>query len=80
MRSSDKILRQVRWALAAVFLLSGLASLLIVLNAVWTDLVVPVVRDQPWGPAAAGMLVIAAGLPVYYLFARRSRAVASTSA
>ena len=33
MRSSDKILRQVGWALAAVFLLSGLASLLIVLLA-----------------------------------------------
>ena len=33
MRTSDKILRQVGWALAAVFLLSGLASLLIVLLA-----------------------------------------------
>ncbi len=50
----------------------AIASLLIVLNALWTDLVVPIMRDQPWGPTAAGMLVIAAGLPVYYLFARRS--------
>jgi ATP-binding cassette, subfamily C, bacterial len=33
MRTSDKILRQVGWALAAVFALSGLASLLIVLLA-----------------------------------------------
>ena len=33
MRCSDKILRQVRWALGAVFLLSGLASLIIVLLA-----------------------------------------------
>ena len=33
MRTSDRILRQVGWALAAVFLLSGLASLLIVLLA-----------------------------------------------
>ncbi len=49
-----------------------IASLLIVLNALWTDLVVPVMRDQPWGPTAAGMLVIAAGLPVYFMFARRS--------
>ncbi len=49
-----------------------IASLLIVLNALWTDLVVPVMRDQPWGPTAAGMLVIAAGLPVYFVFARRS--------
>jgi APA family basic amino acid/polyamine antiporter len=49
-----------------------IASLLIVVNALWTDLVVPVMRDQPWGPTAAGMLVIAAGLPVYFVFARRS--------
>ena len=50
----------------------AIASLLIVLNALWTDLVVPIMRDRPWGPTAAGMLVIAAGLPVYFLFARRS--------
>jgi APA family basic amino acid/polyamine antiporter len=50
----------------------AIASGLIVLNALWTDLIVPVMRDQPWGPSAAGMLVIAAGLPVYFLFARRS--------
>ncbi len=53
----------------------AIASGLIVLNALWTDLVVPVTRDQPWGPTAAGMLVIAAGLPLYFLFARRSRSV-----
>ena len=50
----------------------AIASLLIVLNALWTDLVVPIARDQPWGPTAAGMLVIAAGLPLYFVFARRS--------
>jgi APA family basic amino acid/polyamine antiporter len=58
----------------------AIASGLIVLNALWTDLVVPVVRNQPWGPTAAGMLVIAAGLPVYFLFARKSRVGASPSA
>jgi APA family basic amino acid/polyamine antiporter len=50
-----------------------LASALIVLNALWSDLVIPVVRNQPWGPTAVGVLVIAAGLPLYFLFARRAR-------
>lgn len=49
-----------------------IASALIVLNALWTDLVIPVTRNQPWGPTAIGLLVIAAGLPLYFLFARRS--------
>ena len=52
----------------AIFMI---ASALIVANALWTDLIVPIVRDQPWGPSAAGIIVIAAGLPVYYLFRRR---------
>ena len=47
-----------------------LASALIVLNALWTDLVLPIVHNQPWGPSAAGFLVIGAGLPVYYLIRR----------
>ncbi len=48
------------------------ASLLIVLNAIWTDLIVPITRNEPWGPSAAGVLVIAAGLPVYFLFRKRT--------
>ncbi|HEV3484449.1 MAG TPA: hypothetical protein VG106_03510, partial [Vicinamibacterales bacterium] len=48
-----------------------LASALIVANALWNDLLIPIMRDQPWGPAAAGLIVIALGLPVYWLFARR---------
>jgi APA family basic amino acid/polyamine antiporter len=51
----------------------AIASGLIVLNAVWTDLVVPMRDGTAWGPTAAGMLVIAAGLPLYFLFARRPR-------
>jgi APA family basic amino acid/polyamine antiporter len=47
------------------------ASALIVLNALWTDLVLPIAHDQPWGPSAAGFLVIGAGLPVYYKVRRR---------
>ena len=49
-----------------------IVSAMIVLNALWTDLVVPVMQNTPWGPAAYGVLVIAAGVPVYFLFARRS--------
>ena len=51
-----------------------LAMALIVSNALWNDLAVPVMRNEPWGPAAAGLIVIALGLPVYWLFARRAKA------
>ena len=50
-----------------------LASLLIVLNALWTDLVTPIMQNQPWGPSAAGFLVIGLGLPVYALIRSRAR-------
>jgi basic amino acid/polyamine antiporter, APA family len=52
------------------------AMALIVANALWTDLVVPIVRNQPWGPSAAGLIIIALGLPVYFLFGRREPASA----
>jgi APA family basic amino acid/polyamine antiporter len=48
------------------------ASALIVLNALWSDLVIPILRDQPWGPAAIGLVVIAAGFPIYFFFQRRA--------
>jgi APA family basic amino acid/polyamine antiporter len=51
-----------------------IASALIVLNALRTDLIVPIMRGTPWGPAAAGLIVIALGLPFYLVFRRRSRA------
>jgi APA family basic amino acid/polyamine antiporter len=47
------------------------ASVLIVLNALWVDLVVPLQTRGPWGPAAAGLLIIALGVPMYYFFSRR---------
>jgi APA family basic amino acid/polyamine antiporter len=50
-----------------------LASLLIVLNALWTDLVTPIMQNQPWGPSAAGLLVIGFGLPVYAFIRSRAR-------
>jgi APA family basic amino acid/polyamine antiporter len=51
-----------------------LAMALIVGNALWTDLVVPIMRDAPWGPSAAGLIVIGLGLPAYLLLGRRGSA------
>ena len=50
-------------------------SALIVINALWTDLVRPLSTGGSWGPAAAGLVVIALGLPVYFVL--RSRAVSA---
>ena len=49
-----------------------LTMFLIVINALWTDLIVPITRDQPWGPAAAGLIVIGLGLPIYFLLRGRA--------
>ncbi len=51
-----------------------LASALIVGNALWTDLLRPAIYGGEWGSAAAGVLLILAGLPVYFWFRSRSRA------
>ena len=51
-----------------------LASALIVGNALWTDLARPAIYGGEWGSAAAGVLLIIAGLPVYFWFRSRSRA------
>jgi len=52
----------------------AVVSLLIVLNALWTDLVSPMTTGQPFGPSAAGLLVIALGLPLYWWFASKPKA------
>jgi APA family basic amino acid/polyamine antiporter len=49
----------------------AIASLAIVLNALWADLVVPMMTGAPWGPAAAGIVIIALGTPLYFFFSRR---------
>ena len=49
------------------------ASLAIVCNALWNDLIVPIQNGTPWGPAAAGLLIIGLGIPLYYFFAARQR-------
>jgi APA family basic amino acid/polyamine antiporter len=51
-----------------------LASALIVGNAFWTDLLRPMLYGGEWGSAAAGILVIAAGVPVYAVLRWRSSA------
>jgi len=49
-----------------------IASTLIVGNALWTDLLVPMQTGAPWGPAAAGLLIIGLGVPIYFFFANRA--------
>ena len=51
-----------------------IVSALIVLNALWTDLVRPLSYGGEWGPAAAGLIVIALGIPIYFALRSRSRA------
>jgi APA family basic amino acid/polyamine antiporter len=47
------------------------ASALIVGNALWNDLLVPIQTGAPWGPAAAGLLIIGLGVPIYFFFSSR---------
>ena len=42
-----------------------------VANALYTDLVVPIRQGTAWGPAAAGLIVVGLGVPLYFLFKRR---------
>ena len=49
----------------------AIASLAIVLNALWADLAIPVLTGTPWGPSAAGLIVIGLGVPLYFFFSRR---------
>jgi basic amino acid/polyamine antiporter, APA family len=44
---------------------------LIVMNALWNDLFAPIIHGQPWGPSAAGLIVIGLGLPIYFTLGRR---------
>jgi APA family basic amino acid/polyamine antiporter len=50
----------------------AVASMLIVINALWSDLIVPLGTGSPWGPAAAGLIIIGLGVPMYVFFRRRS--------
>ncbi len=51
----------------------AVTSLLIVGNALWTDLVLPLADGRTLGPSAAGLVIIALGLPLYWWFSRSRR-------
>ncbi|MDO8679533.1 MAG: amino acid permease [Acidobacteriota bacterium] len=48
-----------------------IASFVILANALYTDLVTPMMAGTPVGPSAWGFLVIAMGLPLYWFFKSR---------
>jgi APA family basic amino acid/polyamine antiporter len=58
------------WGYPVAPAIFAVTSLLIVLNALWTDLAKPLMNGTSLGPSAAGLLVIALGLPLYFWFAR----------
>jgi APA family basic amino acid/polyamine antiporter len=64
------------WGYPVAPAIFSIASLAIVLNALWADLVVPITTGAPWGPAAAGLIVIGLGIPLFYVFSRRAQSSA----
>jgi basic amino acid/polyamine antiporter, APA family len=48
-----------------------IASFAILANALYIDLVKPLVAGTPIGPSAIGFIVIAMGLPIYFFYSRR---------
>ena len=46
----------------------AVASIAIVLNALWKDLLVPIQTATAWGPSAYGLIIIGLGIPLYYYF------------
>jgi basic amino acid/polyamine antiporter, APA family len=59
------------WGYPVAPAIFAIASLAIVLNALYADLVVPVMTGAAWGPAAAGLIIIGLGIPLYFFFSRR---------
>jgi APA family basic amino acid/polyamine antiporter len=49
-----------------------IVSAVIVANALWTDLGRPLTAGTPVGPSAAGLIIIALGLPLYAWFTRNA--------
>ena len=67
-KSNEQRMRALGYPVTPVIF--TVASIAILGNALWNDLVKPIAAHTDWGPSAAGLIVIAAGLPVYYLFRR----------
>jgi basic amino acid/polyamine antiporter, APA family len=59
------------WGYPVAPAIFSIASLAIVLNALWADLVIPIRTGTPWGPSAAGLIIIGLGVPLYFFFSRR---------
>jgi APA family basic amino acid/polyamine antiporter len=62
------------WGYPAAPAIFAVASLAIVANALWTDLLRPILTGAAWGPSAAGLIIIAAGIPLYWWMKRRDAA------
>jgi APA family basic amino acid/polyamine antiporter len=60
------------WGYPAAPAIFAAASLAIVANALWTDLVKPMMSGSAWGPSAAGVVIIAAGIPLYWWMSRKA--------
>jgi APA family basic amino acid/polyamine antiporter len=59
------------WGYPVAPAIFAIASLAIVSNALWSDLVTPIRTGSDWGPAAAGLIIIGLGVPIYYFFSHR---------
>ena len=59
------------WGYPVAPAIFAIASLAIVVNALWADLIVPIQTGAPWGPAAAGLIIIGLGVPLFYFFNKR---------
>jgi APA family basic amino acid/polyamine antiporter len=61
------------WGYPVAPAIFALTSFAIVANALWNDLMVPIGTGAAWGPSAAGLIIIAAGVPVFWWMNRRQR-------
>jgi basic amino acid/polyamine antiporter, APA family len=59
------------WGYPVAPAIFSLASLAIVANALWSDLLMPIAAGTRLGPSAAGLVVIAAGVPIFWWMRRR---------
>jgi APA family basic amino acid/polyamine antiporter len=61
------------WGYPAAPAIFTAASLAIVANSLWSDLARPLETGAAWGPSAAGLVIISAGIPVYWWMERKNR-------
>ena len=61
------------WGYPVAPAIFAVASLAIVMNALWVDLLVPIRNGTPWGPSAAGLIIIGLGIPLFFVFSRRAQ-------